>query len=517
MFRLCKAGKAFGIFAMAAMLLMCAEVRAEDASENVSVIIPPITSRTITGSSEPGEKSASDMAPICDEDEYVLLDVGNNYAEIYDSQGNYVSECRAYMDHVYEACIVKKDSVLAYNDGGTWCIFSMAELDNVLKIDGEKYSLQYSGNRFLVTDQYTGNFCLYDVHGNMLYSYSPEGEAEPLQNAETNGEEGGWQGRILALDHGYVIGACNFADDSSASAKGPVWVSKDGQESREITDTYLVSAFAEWSMQAFGDYFLIYDWLSDEGSVYDLDGNLLLEQIDAFFSPYSEYDWISMYSSDGSERVALVLQCEDGMCLAYNTQLQECAMLPEPESGVWDCGYASGFIKGVSYEQLEGNVCAGFVRYNTKIWCPYAETEDGWLVYADGELIAVPSEAGQDLISLNEAYVLMGYSQEDSYIERLIDRKTGETVLESFWDANGGISMELGADYCIVTEIKADGEENQTAFTIRDDQNQICCSAQKASARVWRNGYILLNRGIYHGIADRNGNWVVQTVYGWEE
>ena len=77
--------------------------------------------------------------------------------------------------------------------------------------------------------------------------------------------------------------------------------------------------------------------------------------------------------------------------------------------------------------------------------------------------------------------------------------------------------MELGTDYCIVTETEADGEDYQTSFTIRNAQNQICCSVQNASARAWKNGYILMNRGIYHGIADSNGNWIAKTIYGWEE
>ena len=43
---------------------------------------------------------------ICEEDEYVLLSCGDNYAEIYDRDGNRIGQCRAYLDEFRSACTV---------------------------------------------------------------------------------------------------------------------------------------------------------------------------------------------------------------------------------------------------------------------------------------------------------------------------------------------------------------------------------------------------------------------------
>lgn len=455
--------------------------------------------------------------PVCADDEYVLISVGDNYAEIYDGQGNYISKCRAYTDVGYNVYTIKKDYVLEYTDDKTCSIFSMADLKNILTFPTEQYQLQVSAGLVLATEKVSGSVFLYDNHGTLLYQCSGKAISMNESVQDSTAADGDCQGRILTLDSGYLIGSCRFTDNDNLLTAGPVWISKDRKESREMTDPYLGVEFANWRLEAFGDYLMVYNWESESGGVYDLDGNLLLEPVVSHFSEYLDDSWSYAYNSGNSFHVSLVMQSGDDMCYVYNSQLEECAIVPVSEEGYWDYGYAGGFFQGAAYRQLDGRTCDGFVQYKNSSWCPYAKTEDGVLVYADGEKNLIPVEDGSYIVSLNESYMITGCYREDSYEDRLISRKTGEILEESRWSEDGNLYFVLGTDYCIITENFGGDEDYRTSVTIMDDQNQIRYQADNDLARTWKNGYMVLDRGIYHGIADIDGNWIIKTIAGWTE
>lgn len=447
---------------------------------------------------------SSEPLPVCNDNEYILLAAGSNYAEIYDGEGNCAGRCRAYLDESGSAVTVKKDSLLEYTSGEAIRVFSMAELKNILEFSSLDYSLEICGSVCLATNRYTGQYRLYDCHGGLLYS-----------SKEGTWIDAGYQGRILDLERGYLIGICRFEDDWIVPAIAPVWVSKDGQQTRELTDDFLIEAFGNWSMQEFGENVLVYDNQEETGAVYDLDGTILLDQVKAYLSPYTDDEWFYSYHQHIS--TALALQLTDGMYTVYDTELRETAMFSGSEFERPYLGYAGGFLQGVAYQQLEGNVCAGFVLYEDRGWCPYAETEDGCLVYADGKKILIPLKPGQNVSSLNEVHALASSCEDDMYIDSLIDCRTGETLLDSRWEEENSVYFELGRDFCIITETTLLGGDFQTSFKILDENNRVCCSSPNGSARPWKHGYIVLQRGIYNGIADRNGNWIVRTVYEEQE
>lgn len=483
MFRLCKKVKSFRIF-----LLYCC----------LSGIL--LWKSEIPCQADAGDRTEEQTAALCDENEYILLSSGKNYAEIYDSKGNYLDRCRVYLNDLYGIATIKKNFLLDYVDGDIISIYSMADLQTVLEFPYSEYYVQISGDVCLATNRNTGQICLYDCHGELLYS-----------SGETAWAENEYQGILMVLEHGYLVGSCRVTDEDIFPVYGPIWISSSGQENREITDPYLTEAFVKREIQEFGDYMLVYNWENETGVLYDLDGKVLLERIEAYLCPYTEDNWF--YSYNYNTKIALVLQKADEMYTVYDTQLQECAMFPALETEPRNLGYAAGYIEGMSYHQLEGNICAGFVRYKNKAWCPYAETKEGVLVYADGHQIPLTVESGQNLIAFNERYAMTEYNEEESYITCLIDRKTGNVLMDSCWDEDGSISFEIGEECCIIVNTKWNGDDCRTSLTIRDEENQICYSSDKASAGTWKNGYIVLKRGIYHGIADTNGNWIVRTIY----
>lgn len=443
----------------------------------------------------------ADFRPICDEDEYVLMPAGSNYAEIYDSNGNCMGRCRAYLD---VAATIKKDYVVAYTSGDIWQVYSLAELKNILELSAEEYSVETCEDVCLAINQNTGKFSLYDCSGNLLF----------VSN-EREWEEGKYGGQILGLDNGYLM--CIFKDEETGRipAIGPVWVSKDGQSNKVITAPCLIEGFADWAIQGFGDYVFIYDSDRMEGTVYDLDGNVLLDRLFNCLAPYIEDKWY--YGYNYFIPAAVVLQKADGMYIAYDTKLQEIAMFPMEDEGFPDSGYAGGFLQGAAYEQLGGRVCEGFMRYQDRTWHPYVKTEKGYLVYVDGQQTEIPLESWQNPWYFNETYVTAAYNGDSSYEEYLVDRKTGEVLREIHWDDVSGGSFELGEDFCIVTEMNWEDDIYSSFVSILDENQEVCYSQDNGSAATWKNGYITLRRGIYYGIADREGNWIVRTVFGAEE
>lgn len=445
--------------------------------------------------------AGADFPPICSEDEYVLLPSGNNHAEIYDSLGNCKGRCRVYLDN---AATIKKDSVIEYVSDDTWQVFSMAELKTILELPSEEYSVETCGDVCLTINRNTGKFRLYDCRGDLIY----------ISN-EREWAEGEYDGQILGLDNGYLMCIFRSGETGRIPSIGPVWVSKDGQSNKVITARSLIEGFADWSIQSFGDYVFIYDsdWM--EGTVYDLDGNVLLDQLFNCLAPYTEDKW--NYSSHYFIQAAAALQRADGMYIAYNTKLQEISMFPAEDEDFPDCGYAGGFLQGAAYEQLGGRVCEGFLLYQDRTWQPYAKTEKGYLVYADGQQMELPLESWQNPWYFNESYITASYNGDSDYIEYLIDRKTGKVLQEICSDDEGGGSFELGEDFCIATRIKWEDDTYSSTLSILDENQEICYSQDNGGASTWKNGYIVLRRGIYYGLADREGNWIIRTILGEEE
>ncbi len=450
---------------------------------------------------EETKKSGINFCHLCDEDEYVLLSAGSNYAEIYDSKGNFKGRCRAALDR---AATIKKDFVIGYMSGETWFIFSMAELKNILEFPAEEYSVETYEDVCLAVNRNTGKFSLYDCHGNLMY----------ISN-EREWAEGQYQGQIIGLDSGYLMCVCRSDETVRIPAIGPVWVSRDGKDNKVITAQNLIQGFVDWSIQDFGDYVFVYDSELYEGAVYDLDGNILLGHLFNALAPYTEDKWF--YGYNYFIPAALVLQKADGMYIAYDTELQEVSMFPAGDDGFPDCGYAGGFLKGAAYEQLGGKVCAGFLRYQDETWHPYAKTEKGYLVYADGQLLEFPMDLDLTPWYFNETYITASHYGDDGYGEFLIDRKTGEILQKNYWEEGSGVSFELGGDFCIITETNWEDDIYSSSFSILDENKEVCYSQEQGSAVSWENGYIVLTRGVYHGIADREGNWIVRTIFGQDE
>ena len=202
----------------------------------------------------------------------------------------------------------------------------------------------------------------------------------------------------------------------------------------------------------------------------------------------------------------------DGFLKVYNSDLQFLGTLSSDNSYP---GYASGFLEGLEYDELGGRVCTDLVEYNATEWIPASRTENGCLIKAYGELVYIPLQYNEELISLTDTYmVIQSYDGEDDYENYLIDRRTGERIAKAVWNEDYSLYFTLGKNYCMIQEQYQDGSGT---VKILDKQNQISYTSDNVECNTWKNGYVLLRRGIYQGIADIEGNWVIRTTAGWGE
>lgn len=434
---------------------------------------------------------------ICDEDEYVLILRENNHAEIFDSQGTYIGNCRQALDRYQWAVTVKKDDLLCYSDEEKWSVFSMEKLETVLEFPADQYFLYDNGNVCLATDYVNGNVSLYDHRGEWLYSM----EAQVLT------QDGGGYARVMEMDDGYVISVYNVLDSDIAPVN-PVWIRSDGKETRLITDPYLVEMFQQDLVSVFGQYLLIFDRDTGSHAVYSLDGELMLDQIESSVYPYTR-DY-SLYSWNWQP--TLVTRRGTGYLEVYDSKLQLLGTIP-PE---YDYpGYASGFLAGMTYEELGGNICTGFADYPDTEWVPCSRTADGCLIYAYGELILIPLSASEELLSLNDTYmIIQSCDADENYEDYLANRRTGEKIAKSVWEEGYSLYFSLGKNYSLIQKTYPEGVGS---VQILNDQNEVSYASDKAEGFAWKNGYVRLTRGIYRGIADTEGNWIVRTLAGWSE
>ena len=148
----------------------------------------------------------TEVPAICGEDEYVLLSCGNNYAEIYNSQGEYEGRCRAYMQEgFFYAATIGKEGLISYSDGKNWNVFSMAAKKDILQVP-QSCDLQCYKGVCMVSDKETGEISLYDNKGTLLYT------GEGFYYSEENGYV-----TLRVMDSGYIVGVCSDIGDTDAA------------------------------------------------------------------------------------------------------------------------------------------------------------------------------------------------------------------------------------------------------------------------------------------------------------
>ena len=431
--------------------------------------------------------------PICGEEEYVFLKRNDGYADIYDCSGQKAGECRPGTEEYLSLFLAEKDEVLVFTDETIINIFSAAELKTLMSVPAEEYVVESYGDVYLVLEKASGRLNLYDNHGELISS---------MESSSWAGE--GMSGCMYRVKDGYLLGVCDYLSDREGMMQGPVWVSMDGKRCKMITNMKLAEDFCSGRVASFGRNLLVFDWDTGKNMIYDLDGNPLLSDIEFWIYPYSDSYWKHNYYAEPE----YVIQRSNDMYIYYDTSLNECGIMAASEAG--EFSYASGYFTGMSYEELDGQVCTDIALYEGKSWMPAVSMDGEGIMYTGEETVRVPLEEGERLTSMNAAYYMCSFMEDGMYQERLKKRENGAVVKETSLSDTESIMIELGEDCCIIFEEKLQGVEWIPQSQVLDNQGNLCFSSDSQRVYAWKNGLIYLEGEDSRGISDKYGNWIVK-------
>lgn len=460
-----------------------------------------------------GILDAFDVRPdLCAADEYLLLMTDPTYMDIFDHRGNFMGKCRvSFGDEYYRASSVKKTDVLTFNNGETVSVFSMKTLSEILHFDCREEQVQTQDGMTLTVNNTDGTYRLFDNEGTLLYhSETPVPTAENLS----------FSGLLQSTSDGYLFGVVVYeehtwetsdastyvleTDASYQKALCPVWINKEGTEFQVIKNPVLVQAFHKSNLSPFGANLLVYDWAASQGTLYDKEGNLLLERVTRSLYTYGN----EFYSYGRAPLSKWLMRDAGGFQEIYDWDLNLHGELFTDAAP--SC--SEKYIEGLYYEELGNRSCDGFTLYNGTIWLPYTRTEEGCeILMENGELVRFRLNGNETVTSFNDSYRVVQTTVGDTYTQRLIYRKTGENLAFLSWDSIDGPYCQLGKDYAILWETQI-GTDLFRHVRVLGPEGTALYEDANVKVFPWVNGYLLVSRGVYQGITDLNGAWVVRNV-----
>lgn len=450
---------------------------------------------------------------ICAEGEYVVLPTaGMNRSEIFDCEGRRLGTCRLSVDSSMPFR-VGKDTLGVFQEQNINYVYSFALLDNILELPTSEYLIQVQGGYCLTAELGTGLVRMYDNRGKELWRIAGYPDTDPENYYRSI--------RFCRVGEGVLLWAERYSYEGTSRAEytileAPIWVSWDGKTVRRVTDETLASEMLTYGCKPFGDALLVENWASEVSRLYSLDGDVLMEGALHAVNDYSSTRWYSHYSFEPQARY--LLKEEHGWYTVYDTGRAACGSMEVPERYP-ECN--GEFLSGLAYEELGGRVCSGFVQYGDEQTAPFARAPEGCYVYTEEDglrLLPVPPDV--ELAQFNEAYGLgYWYDEEENYRKALFDIRTGEVIWNMPEQEIGkNASVELAKEYYRFFEsVYSDEEGYWSRNEIIDNQGVVRYSSEKAYCYTWQDSYIMLRRGIYVGIADMDGHWIIKTTGRWQD
>lgn len=435
---------------------------------------------------------------LCGDDEYLLIMTEMTHMDIYDKNGTFLGNCRMnFADEHYGATVMKKSDVAAFSDGTDWEVFSLETLSPVLKLPFEDYHVSTCRGYTLAVSNQNGSFQLYDNKGKLKYSREEAYWDEP--------DDG--MGNIFSTDSGMVFGPVRYFSEKAFTPCPPVWISTDGTQIRELDASVFANAFVNWSLSAFEDYLFVSDFENGIGTIYDLDGTPVMDQVLSTLLPYN----YTVYTHSEPYVPQWLIRDNKEHMEVYDTSLSLHGYLPVSDDHYPIC--SDHYVAGIAYPELDYLPCAGFVRYNGNIWLPYARTQEGCIILKENkELVHFTLAPYESPVSFNDFYRVSEYvDASDNYHSRLIYRKTGETLKEYSWTDNASTTFELGKDSCMIYESDF-LTPSLSKTTVLGPEGTPTYQDTSINCFPWSNGNLLLSRGPYRGIADSNGEWILRSL-----
>ena len=155
---------------------------------------------------------------------------------------------------------------------------------------------------------------------------------------------------------------------------------------------------------------------------------------------------------------------------------------------------------------------------------PYTRMNNGCLVYHDDVVAALPVPPDEIPVSFSEAYFLteredMAYTNEygeHPVIRTAYKRSDGSIFIQSADNDQETLLMDLGETGLAIYRYGGPDDYSSTQSLYNNQYDLAFPPGVNTYLRPFSNGYWFTNRGIYTGIIDTDGSWMVR-ISAWEE
>ena len=441
-----------------------------------------------------GAGYGSSFLSICDEEHYLLASDGTDVV-LYDRNGAELTRFTGITEDYEMPSLISRGELLLGYRNGNYVFFSTSVLKNVAVFPMEGYAFTYNKSAVLILDKAAGILTLYDLAGNPLFC--------SVLDFVVQEPESWYNIYLLELDSGYLFWV------KGQNGLRLTWVSRDGTVQREIMDPAVVRGLTEdYRYAAFGDNLFLCPDGELPGCILSPDGELLLPNVD-FVLKEAFYNRVIPYTYYSTRPADYVIQEENGMCILYDQNFRIQGFYPNPyQADAYVFQQSAGeYVQGKTYPELGDLACTGFVYDEEGIYHPAARTEGGAYVFVDGTTVFLPFAGDEKLVQLNRNYYI---TETEDYLKTARRRDTGEMVVMTSVDGAISTWFSLGTEGLLVQVGGYEGDDYIITGTIYDGNGNPTYSIRKGYLRPWTKNLWHLSRGIYSGIADGEGNWVVR-------
>ncbi|MBQ8306007.1 MAG: hypothetical protein IJX90_07310 [Blautia sp.] len=443
----------------------------------------------------------AEMQKICGEDETVLLAVPGQETTLYyayDEQGNRLGRLDIVGFGLFAKLVRRTALYPSTEEKGT--LVRAGDFAPAFSCPPKEAWLSYQGRHFVTVDKQTGVITLYGESAEPLGSITPVTPLSPDIEPSVN---------ILDLQDGFLVRITDYTT--------VVWgyFDKESGEGRELRDPGLLSYLDQKDKEVYslGNHIAVvpYSYAVEErqaqGWVLSLDGTVLMDGIEAALTDrFYEEDSFWPEDSYYEDRYAagVVVKNTGTAYEIYDASLQCLGTVGErPENYE---SFSDGFVKGLSYAELNDASCAGFVfDCDTEKQIPYAESGDTYRIWKDGSLLELPAEGTP--VKISSAYCVTE-TEGGTNVYRLRDKS-----LIAGYNRYRYACVSLGSSGILLYD---DPEEeywwNDTA-TIYDNEGNATYHDTSRRVYAFVNGTWTCTRGIYCGLIDMYGNWVLKDTF----
>ena len=449
--------------------------------------------------------AAAEEHGLCSEDERVLLPVAGKDIMLYyayDEQGNCLGRLPVTGWGEYAKLVRRNALFLSRDHDRSTTLIRAGDLLPAVVYPSEEYMLFWLVRHYVTYDKKTGVVTLYDESTVPLGSCTFEKAFNPDHYL---------QGDLLEFTDRYLL----KLTDSQTSAWFLFY--KNSQAGEEIRDPRLLPYLGNEDMAVYslGEYIVAVPHPYSEenvlGVVMTPDGDVIMDRVEDVLQEVSleeDAPYLNYGNREDRAKVPAVVIDAVSCYEIYDSDLNYLGHVSEKPKSYGGAG--NGFVKGIAYPELRGCICSGFV-YDCDINAviPYAETPQGCLIWKDGRCMELPVEGIPQRIS--SAY-LVTRTDDGTNVYRTADAMLFDSYSMNWWSC-----LSLGSQGILLRDNHEKNNWFTGSATIYDNEGNPTYHSEDCHIYAFVNGTWTCRRGVYQGLIDMYGNWVLKDIINWQE